>query len=144
MHRDHAPAPRPPARRAGEFYAGTSAAGEELRQQLTDDIEWHVPGRNAIAGTYWGIDQMMAYFARRRELAALTFKMHPGEIFTGDGDYVASLTDGTAIIGGIERRWSTVGLYRFPEDRVTACWLPTAVRARTGQNAALGLVAAPA
>jgi ketosteroid isomerase-like protein len=27
-----------------------------LRELLTDDIAWHVPGRNAIAGHYRGID----------------------------------------------------------------------------------------
>ena len=49
--------------------------------------------------------------------------MHPGEVLTGDGDHVAVLTDGTATIDGVERRWSTVGLYRLREGRVAACWL---------------------
>jgi hypothetical protein len=49
--------------------------------------------------------------------------MHPGDLLSGDGDRVAVLTDGTATIGGVERRWSTVGLYRLREGRVAACWL---------------------
>jgi hypothetical protein len=32
-------------------------------------------------------------------------------------------TEGDAVIDGVERRWSTVGLYRLRERRVAACWL---------------------
>jgi uncharacterized protein len=105
----------------GAFYAG----GDDgpLRQLLTDDIAWHVPGDNAIAGTYEGIDAVLAYFARRRDLASNTFRMHPGDLLAGDGDHVAVLTDGTATIDGTEHRWSTVGLYRLRGDRIAACWL---------------------
>jgi uncharacterized protein len=105
----------------GAFYAGGSP--EPLRALLADDIVWVVPGSNAIAGEYRGIDEVLAYFARRRDLAARTFRMHPGDLLTGDGDRVAVVTDGTATIDGVERRWSTVGLYRLREGRVAACWL---------------------
>jgi ketosteroid isomerase-like protein len=105
----------------GAFYAG--GPDEPLRALLTDDIEWVVPGSNAIAGEYRGVDEVMAYFARRRDLAARSFRMHPGDLLTGDSDRVAVLTDGTATIGGVERRWSTVGLYRLRDGRVAACWL---------------------
>jgi uncharacterized protein len=105
----------------GAFYAGDPAA--PLRALLTDDIVWTVPGDNAIAGRYAGIDAVMAYFARRRDHAGRTFRMHPGEILTGAGDHVAALTDGSAVIDGTEQRWSTVGLYRFRGELVAACWL---------------------
>jgi len=103
------------------FYAG---GGEEgIRALLTEDIAWHVPGRNAIAGDYHGIEAVLGYFVRRRELAEQTFRMHPGEVLVGDREHVAVLTDGTAVIGGAECRWSTVGLYRIRGPRVAACWL---------------------
>jgi ketosteroid isomerase-like protein len=103
------------------FYAGGPA--EPLRDVLTDDIVWVVPGRNAIAGEYRGLDAVIDYFTRRRELADRSFRIHPGDLLVGDGDHVAVLTDGSATIDGIERRWSTVGLYRLSEERVAACWL---------------------
>jgi ketosteroid isomerase-like protein len=103
------------------FYAGGPA--DALREVLTEDIAWHVPGDNAIAGDYLGFDAVLAYFARRRDLAARTFRMHPGEVLLGEAEHVAVLTDGTATIGGRERRWSTVGLYRLRGERVAACWL---------------------
>jgi ketosteroid isomerase-like protein len=103
------------------FYAG--GRPEPLHDVLTDDIVWVVPGRNAIAGEYRGLDAVIDYFTRRRELAAHSFRMHPGDLLVGDGDQVAALTDGTATIDGVEHRWSTVGLYRLRDDRVAACRL---------------------
>jgi ketosteroid isomerase-like protein len=105
----------------GSFYAG--GPDGPLRALLADAIVWHVPGDNAIAGVYEGVDAVMAYFARRRDLAARTFRMHAGDVLVGEGDHVAVLTDGTAVIGGEERRWSTVGLYRVAGEQVAACWL---------------------
>lgn len=103
------------------FYSGEDSTA--VRSVLTDDIEWHVPGSNAIAGDYHGIDAVLDYFSRRRDLARGTFRMHPRDILTGSGDFVAAVTDGTATIDGTEHRWSTVGLYRLRGDRICACWL---------------------
>ena len=105
----------------GEFYAGGDVT--PLRALLTEDIEWHVPGRSPIAGDYAGIEAVLDYMARRRDRAARTFRMQPGDLLTGDGDHVAVLTDGVAVLGGREERWSTVGLYRLRDDLIAGCWL---------------------
>jgi ketosteroid isomerase-like protein len=104
-----------------EFYAGGS--GSPLRELLAAEIVWSVPGRNAIAGRYEGVDQVMDYFARRRDLASRTFTMHTSEILEGAGDHVAALTEGRAILAGAERHWWTVGLYRVLGGLIAACWL---------------------
>lgn len=103
------------------FYAGGDSAG--LRDVLVDDVSWHVPGRNAIAGNYHGITEVLDYFRHRRELADRSFRLHPGDVLSGEGDRIASVTDGTALIGGVHRDWSTVGLYQVRERRIAACWL---------------------
>ena len=107
----------------GAFYAGEEGAEAALRTLLHPAIEWHVPGRNAIAGDYRGVEEVMGYFARRRDHAARSFRMHPGDVLTGEDDHVAVLTDGTATIGGREERWSTVGLYRVADGRIAGCRL---------------------
>lgn len=104
-----------------EFYAGGPA--DRLRSALTHDVVWSVPGRNAIAGRYEGIEHVIAYFARRREIASHTFSMRTRDILVGRGDMVAALTDGRATLDGRQRQWSTVGLYQLREDLVAACWL---------------------
>lgn len=103
------------------FYVGGYA--DALRALLTEDVAWHVSGRNAIAGDYRGTDAVLAYFTRRGELAGRTFRMHPRDVLVGDGDDVAVVTDGTVVRGGVERRWSTIGLYWIREERMVACWL---------------------
>ena len=104
-----------------DFYAGgMSAALEEL---LTPDITWTVPGNNAIAGTHRGLDEVFAYFRRRRDLAGHTFQMQRRDVLVGEGERIAALTDGLATIRGVEHRWSTVGLYEVAQHRIAACWL---------------------
>jgi ketosteroid isomerase-like protein len=108
--------------RQGAFYAGGPDA--PLREILAADVTWHVPGENAIAGTYAGVGEVLAYMARRRDIARGTFRMRPGDVLTGDGDHVAVLTDGEAEIDGRRWTWSTVGLYRFRDDGLLAAgWL---------------------
>lgn len=105
----------------GEFYGGGS--GATLEALLTEDVVWTVPGRNPIAGTYRGRDEVFGYFARRRDLAAGTLRLQRRDVLAGDGDRIAALTDGVARIGDSERRWSTVGLYDVAGGRIAACWL---------------------
>jgi hypothetical protein len=103
------------------FHAGGPA--DELRQLLAADVRWTVPGQNAIAGRYAGVDEVLQYFERRRDLASQTFRMHVREILTGEGNHIAALTDGTALIRGHPEQWSTIGLYEFRRVRLQACWL---------------------
>ena len=105
-----------------EFYAGGSDV--QLRSLITSDVVWTIPGASPIAGTYHGIDEVCAYFARRRDLASGTFRMHRRDILVGETRHVCALTDGTATLGGREHEWSTVGLYDVTEDnQICACWL---------------------
>jgi hypothetical protein len=104
-----------------ELYAG--GAGAALERLLAPDVTWTVPGDNAIAGTYRGLDEVLGYFRRRRDLADRTFRMTRLDVLAGDGDRVAALTDGLATIGGADRRWSTVGLYEIAGERIAGCWL---------------------
>jgi ketosteroid isomerase-like protein len=103
------------------FYGG--GPSEPLKDLLTPDVVWRVPGDSPIAGVYQGADAVVEYFTRRRDIASGTFTMHPVDVLVGTGERVAALTDGTVIVEGVTRKWSTVGLYRFRAERVAACWL---------------------
>jgi SAM-dependent methyltransferase len=104
-----------------QFYAGGD--DRPLREVLCPDIAWHVPGASDIAGSYHGLDAVLAYFARRRDLADRTFRMQPAELLSGDGEHVAMITHGDATIDGQRHAWSTVGLYRLRGSRVAECRL---------------------
>jgi ketosteroid isomerase-like protein len=104
-----------------ELYSGGSV--DAVRHLLTPDVVWHVPGTSPIAGRHDGIEEVIAYMLRRRDLADRTFRMHLREILVGEGDLFAALTDGDAAIGGRARKWSTIGLYRLRGDRLAECRL---------------------
>ncbi len=103
------------------FYAGGDSA--PLRAVLDPAVCWYVPGRNAIAGEYRGIDAVLSYMAVRRDHADATLRLHPGELLVGSHDHIASLTDGSVVIDGVEYTWSTVGLYCVRADRIVECRL---------------------
>jgi ketosteroid isomerase-like protein len=104
-----------------EFYGGGSDTA--VRDVLAPDVTWTVPGDNRIAGTYRGVDEVLDYFTRRRDVADRTFRLTRLDVLVGAVDRIAALTDGYATIGGVERHWSTVGLYKVGDGRISACWL---------------------
>lgn len=109
-----------------QLYQGGNPRG--VVDLLTPDIDWHVPGDNAIAGDYHGLEDVLGYMRRRRDLAAATMTMHLRELLIGEHDHIAARTDGTATIDGVDHHWSTLGLYRITEQRtcghrIAECWL---------------------
>lgn len=101
--------------RQGRFYGGGDS--EPLREMLTDDVVWHVPGRNPIAGDHTGIDAVMGYFERRRALARATFRVHVREVLAS-GDLVVQLAGGTAQLGGRDVAWETIGIFRVRDGKI--------------------------
>ncbi len=103
------------------FYAG-EGVDADLRELLAEDVVWHVPGRSAIAGEYRGREQVLAYFALRREIADNSFQVIPRGMLA-DGDRVVHFADGEALIGGRRRRWRTIGLFDVSDGLIAECWL---------------------
>jgi ketosteroid isomerase-like protein len=97
------------------FYAG--GPSEPLRKLLAEDVVWHVPGHNPIAGDHTGIEAVMDYFERRRALARATFKIQVRAV-AATGDLVFQLAGGTAELGGREVAWETVGVFRVRDGRI--------------------------
>jgi uncharacterized protein len=104
-----------------ELYGGGGAA--PVRRLLDADIVWHVPGESPIAGCYEGPEEVIAYMLRRRDLADGTFRVRWRELMVGEDERFAALTDGSAIIDGKIREWSTVGLYRLRAELLAECRL---------------------
>lgn len=104
-----------------ELYEG--GAGSDLDRLLSSEVVWVIPGDNRIAGTYRGLDRVLAYFRGRRDIAGGTFRMTRRDILVGEGNRLAALTDGSATIGGLRQEWSTVGLYEVEGERIASCRL---------------------
>ena len=107
-------------RRQAEMYAGGQV--KPVTELLAEDIVWHVPGRSPIAGEHRGVDAVVEYFAKRRDLAGASMRMHPREVLA-DEEAVVQLVDGTGRIEDREVRWRTVGVYRVDGGRIQEAWL---------------------
>jgi ketosteroid isomerase-like protein len=107
-------------RRQGEMYAGGSTG--PVLELLAEEIVWHVPGGSPIAGDHRGVEQVAAYFEKRRRIAAATMSMRPGETIS-DGDAVAQFVEGSAVLDGERVTWLTIGVYRLDGDRIREVWL---------------------
>jgi acyl-CoA thioester hydrolase len=104
-----------------DFCSGGGAA--PLREVLSGQVAWHVPGRNAIAGTYRGIEAVLGYFAVLRRFTDRAPAELPEDVLTSDGDQIAALTSGSAVVHGSERTWSAVSLYRITAGHIASCHL---------------------
>jgi 2'-5' RNA ligase len=101
-------------------YAG--GALDPLRELISDDVVWHVPGHSRIAGEHRGVDAVLAYFDERRRLTDETFRVtvHGAALI---GERIVQLAGGRATRGGRELEWETVGVFRVADGRVAECWL---------------------
>jgi ketosteroid isomerase-like protein len=102
--------------------ARASRDDEAIAEQLDENVIWHVPGRNAVAGEYRGIDQVLAYNRRRRELADGTFVVTMHDVLAND-EHGLVIATGKATRGGEIFEWGAHGLYRFRNARIAECWV---------------------
>ena len=102
------------------FYRGGPI--EPVAELLAEDVRWHVPGTSPIAGDHRGRAAVLDYFRRRRDLAAGTMRMEPGQRLVSD-DVVVELTEGRATLGGREETWGTAGVYRLAGGLIVEAWL---------------------
>jgi ketosteroid isomerase-like protein len=109
-------------RRQGAMYAG--GAVDPVVELLAEDIVWHVPGRSPLAGDHRGRAAVVEYFERRRRLADATMRMRPGAVIS-EGDAVVQFVAGTAVLGGKNVSWQTIGAYRVDAERrrIQEVWL---------------------
>jgi uncharacterized protein len=105
----------------GRFYAGETSA-EAVEALLGDDIVWHVPGRNAIAGVYRGKQAVLDYFKRRRDKAGGSLRIVIHRVLAHN-ELVIQLAGGRAELCGAVREWETVAVYRIADGRIAECWL---------------------
>src|SRR5713226_7362004 len=69
-------------RRGYEAFLGGDLGA--LNDLFADDIVWHVPGRNQMAGDFAGKDAVFGQFAKLMELTGGTFKLEIHDILAND------------------------------------------------------------
>jgi RNA 2',3'-cyclic 3'-phosphodiesterase len=102
------------------MYAGEDSA--RVRDLLSEDVVWHVPGASAIAGEHRGVEAVLAYMDARRRMMDNTFRVtvHGAALIAGR---VVQLAGGRALRDGHEVTWETVGVFRVAGGLIAECWL---------------------
>ena len=106
--------------RQNRFYAGGEQ--EPAGALLAEDVVWHVPGRSALAGNHRGRDDVLRYFARRRELARATFRIAVRGVLADD-ERAVIFAGGEVRRDGGTSEWETVGVFRIVEGKIAECWV---------------------
>ena len=101
------------------FLAGDLAALNDL---FADDIVWHAPGRNKLAGTYRGKDEVFGVFSKLFELTAGTFKLDIHDILADD-EHAVVLATATAEFEGRKLDDNGVQVFHISDGKVTEQWL---------------------
>jgi hypothetical protein len=57
---------------------------DALREIFAEDVVWRVGGRNAIAGEYRGVGEILAFFARVGELSGGTYRIELDWVLADD------------------------------------------------------------
>lgn len=57
---------------------------ETVMGLLTDDIEYHIPGRSLLSGSYTGKDEVLGLFGKLMELSGGTFRIEVQDILAND------------------------------------------------------------
>ena len=106
--------------RQNRFYAG----GEQgpAGALLAEDVVWHVPGRSAIAGDHRGREEVLRYFANRRELAHATFRIAVHAVLADD-ERTVILAGGEVVRDGETREWETAAVFRVADGKIAECWV---------------------
>jgi uncharacterized protein len=108
------------ARRGYEAFAAGDMA--TLNDLFADDIVWHSPGRNQLAGTFRGKNEVFAQFQKVAEMTGGTFKVDLHALLADD-EHVVALTRASGEREGMTLDDNTVQVFHVKDGKVTESWL---------------------
>ncbi len=92
---------------------------ETLQNEIfTDDIVWHVSGRNPLSGDYKGISEVLGYFGQLGELTGGSFQVTLEDVLANDERTVA-LHHATGTREGKTLDADEALVFRFRGDKVS-------------------------
>jgi len=93
---------------------------ETLRELISADVVWKVPGKNLVSGDKKGIEATLAYFTQLFELSDGTVKAEPLDVADGaDHVIVTQLTTGER--NGKSLRLDAVLVFSFRDGKISGC-----------------------
>jgi len=93
---------------------------EALFAQMADDVVWHMPGENVLAGTYVGRDEILRNFGML-QAAVDAYWAHPLDYF-GSADHVVLIADVRARKGDRMLHTKEAMTWRVEDGKLKECW----------------------
>jgi ketosteroid isomerase-like protein len=103
-------------RRAAEAFRGGDL--ETIRTLIDEDVLWHVPGRHPMAGEIRGLDDLIAWLGRLRELG---FTLREHDVF-GNDEHVCALSHMGARRPGVEVEVRVTSVFHFRDGKQIERW----------------------
>lgn len=75
---------------------------EVLRDDMADDVVWHVPGRSVVSGVYTGPEAILALLGRLKEMSEGTYRVEVIDIVPDPPDKAIVFERETATRNGDE------------------------------------------
>lgn len=93
---------------------------EALFAKMADDVVWHMPGDNCLAGSYRGRDEIMRNFGML-QAAVDSYWAHPLDYF-GSDDHVVLVADVRATKDDRTLETKEAMTWRIEDGKLKECW----------------------
>ena len=103
------------------FEAQESGDWDKVRDSFTDDIVFHVAGKNRFSGDYRGKDEVFDMFDRRNKETGSKVDIDVHSVVADEEHAVALLTM-RATREGQNAEWRSVGMYHMKDGRIAEAW----------------------
>ncbi|MFL5798745.1 MAG: nuclear transport factor 2 family protein [Actinomycetota bacterium] len=105
-------------RTADAFRAGDTEALDRL---IDEDVVWHVPGRNPLAGEVRGRDALFEWFDRLRKATDGTFVLEEYDVL-GNDEHVVALSRMSAVKAGRSVGVDVISVFHYRDGRQHERW----------------------
>jgi uncharacterized protein len=95
---------------------------EALRNYVTPDIKYHIPGRNQVAGDFEGVDAVLEVFRRVAELSGGSYRVELHDVLADD-EHVVALAHQSASHGGKSLDDIYAHVFHVRYDKISESWL---------------------
>ena len=95
---------------------------DTLNELFTDDIVWHAPGNNQLAGDFRGKEAVFGSFAKAFELTGGTFRLEIHDVIAND-THAVGLIRAMGEREGKTLDDNSVQIFHISDGKVTEQWL---------------------
>jgi ketosteroid isomerase-like protein len=94
---------------------------EALRNLIADDVIWHVPGTNGLAGEVRGRDSLFDWFQRLRAVTSGSFSLEEHDV-VGNDDHVVALSRMSAVRRGKAITVQVISVFHYRNGKQQERW----------------------